>query len=230
MIEYKKWRKMLIVGMVCSFITTTLGDMPIAWLIYPETGNKLLDIILSCENLSVLQMACGVFFGAVFIPLQYYGFKAIAEIISKTECARCAQITGLGAWAYAFGGGTVHVLCVAAMFLCKTENVAGLAQIPQSVINFALFLLLPFSLVFMIFYLSMSIAIAVPILKGKTSFPKWAVIFNPLTGKIILNTLDIVVPNTKFFNGIRMGNMGVGSLLTFAAFYVMLSRKPARLL
>ncbi|NMD44663.1 MAG: hypothetical protein GYA88_04475, partial [Clostridiales bacterium] len=158
---------------------------------------------------------------------QYYGFKAIAEFFSKIECVRCAQITDLGAWAYAFGGGTVHVLCVAAMFLCKAENAGGLTQIPQSVIDFALFLLLPFSLVFMIFYLSMSVAIAIPILKGKTPFPKWAVIFNPLTGKIALNILDVAVPNTKFFNGIRMGNMGVGSLLTFAAFYILLSREPA---
>jgi hypothetical protein len=225
MIEYKKWRKMLIIGMICSFITTALGDMPIAWVIYPETGNKLLDIILSCDNLSVLQMACSVFFGAVFIPLQYYGLKAIAEIISKTVCTHCAQIIDLGARAYAFGGGTVHVLCVAAMFLCKTENASSLTHIPQSVVDFGLYLLLPFSVVFIVFYLSMSIAIAIPIFKGKTIFPKWAVIFNPLTGKIVLNLLDVVGPNTKFFNGIRMGNMGVGSLMTFAAFYILLPRK-----
>lgn len=210
--------------MICSFMTTILGDMPIAWLIYPETGNKLLDIVLSCNNLSLLQMACAVFFGAIFIPLQCYGFKAVAEIISKTECTRCAKVTELGAKAYAFGGATVHVLCVAAMFLCKIENTGSLTQIPKSAIDFSLYLLLPISVVFMMFYLLMSIAIAIPILKGKTILPKWAVICNPLTGKIVLHMLNVVGLNTKFFNGIRMGNMGVGSLITFAAFLIMLEK------
>ena len=224
MIEYKKWRKMLISGMIFSFLTIVLGDMPIAWLIYPETGNKLLDIILSCDNLSVSQMACGLFFGAVFIPLQYFGFKAVAEIISKNGCPRCAKITELGAKAYAFGGGTVHVLCVAAMYLCKIKNVASLSQLPQSLTDFSLYLLLPFSAVFIIIYLAMSIAIAIPFFKRKTIFPRWAFIFNPLTGKIVLNVLDVVAPNTKLFNGIRMGNMGVGSLMTFAVFLIMLEK------
>ena len=224
MIEYKKWRKMLVSGMVFSLLTTVLGDMPIAWLIYPETGNKLLDIILSCDNVSVLQMACAVFFGAVFIPLQYYGFKAVAEIISKADCPRCARITGLGAKAYAFGGGTVHVLCVAAMYLCKIENTASLTQLPQRAIDFSLYLLLPFSVVFIIIYLAMSIAIAIPIFKRKTLLPKWAFIFNPLTAKVVFNVLDVAGPNTKLFNGIRMGNMGVGSLMTFAAFLIMLEK------
>ncbi|NMD38724.1 MAG: hypothetical protein GYA87_08625 [Christensenellaceae bacterium] len=224
MLEYTKWRKMLMIGIIGSFITTVLGDMPIGWVIYPETGNKLLNLALGCGNLTVLQMACGLFFGAVFIPLQYYGVKAIAEIISKTEHINCAKIIEAGAKAYAFIGGTVHVLCVAVMFLCSIENVAGFTQIPHSVMDFSKYLILPVTTVFIFFYISMCIAIAVPILIGKTFLPKWAVIFNPLTGKILLNALAMFGLNTEFFNAIRMGNMGVGALMTFAAFYALLSR------
>ncbi|NLL92133.1 MAG: hypothetical protein GX222_06945 [Ruminococcaceae bacterium] len=144
MTEHKRWQKMLAGGMICAFISVALGDMPIGWAVYPKTGNKILNLVLGCGNLSLLQMATGLLFGAVFIPFQYYGFKAIAEIISKDGCTLCAKITELGARAYTFGGGTVHVLCVAAMFLCKTENTGSLLQIPQSVIDFSLWCLFLF--------------------------------------------------------------------------------------
>ena len=213
---------MLVSGMVFSLLTTVLGDMPIAWLIYPETGNKLLDIILSCDNVSVLQMACAVFFGAVFIPLQYYGFKAVAGLFLSRLSPLC-QDYRVRAKACIWRS-TVHVLCVAAMYLCKIENTASLTQLPQRAIDFSLYLLLPFSVVFIIIYLAMSIAIAIPIFKRKTLLPKWAFIFNPLTAKVVFNVLDVAGPNTKLFNGIRMGNMGVGSLMTFAAFLIMLEK------
>lgn len=224
MSEYKRWRKMLKIGTIAAIVTTVLGDMPIGWAVYPETGNMLMDLIFSCSKISVSRMGCATFFGAVFIPLQYYGFKAIAEIISKTGCDRCAEVVEIGAKAYGFGGGTVHVLCVAAMFACKAEITEGVTDLPQNALDFALWMLVPVTVVFMIFYLAMSIAIAVPILKGKTLLPKWAFIFNPLTGKILMNSSAFVLPNAGFFNAIRMGNMGIGSIITYAAFWVLLER------
>ncbi len=170
-------------------------------------------------------MGCAVFFGALFIPLQYYGFKAIAEIISETDCTRCAKLIKIGAKAYGFGGGTIHVLCVAAMFLCKMEMAEGLTAFPQKTLDFALWILTPIVIVFLIFYLVMSVAIAKPIFKGKTLLPKRAFIFNSLAVKILMNSLALVLPNTEFFNAIRMGNMGVGSIITFAAFWKLLAKQ-----
>ncbi|MCM1499224.1 MAG: hypothetical protein NC124_12230 [Clostridium sp.] len=222
--EYEKWKKMLLSGIIFAFITMVLGEIPIGWVEYPETGNELLDIIMGSGNLTVLQMASGVFFGGIFIPLQYYGFKAIAEILLKTECKHCAKITEIGAKAIALGGGIVHVMCVALMFVCRMENTSNLTQIPQSVMDFTLWLVLPFSAVFMVVYLPMTIAIAVPVVSGKTVFPKWAIIFNPLTGKILLNVLAMVLPNSKFINGIRMSNMGIGALITFVGWWILLEQ------
>ena len=221
---YKEWRRMLMSGMLCAFVTMLLGEIPIGWVTYPETGNELLDIIMGSGKLSVLQMASGALFGCICIPLQYYGFKAIADIISKTEFERCAKITDAGAKAIAFGGETVHVVCVALMFVCKLENTGGITQIPQNVMDFALWLVLPFSAVFMVIYLPMTVAMAIPIIKGKTIFPKWAVVFNPLTGKVVLNAIAMVAPNTEFVNGIRMSNMGIGSLITFAGLWILLGK------
>lgn len=229
MSEYKEWRKMLISGIVFAFVTIMLGEIPIGWVIYPETGNELLDIIMGSGKLSVLQMASGALFGGIFIPLQYYGFKAIADIISKTEYNRCAKLTEMGAKAIAFGGGTVHVVCVALMFVCKLENTGNITQVPQSIMDFTMWLVLPFSAVFMIIYIPMTVAMAIPIIKGKTIFPKWAVVFNPLTGKVVLNALALVAPNTELVNGIRMSNMGIGSLITFVGLWILFEKHQKQL-
>ena len=222
--EYEKWKRMLLSGIIFAFITMILGEIPVGWVKYPETGNVFLDISMGSGNLTIMQIASGIFFGGIFIPLQYYGFKAIAEILSKTECKRCAKAAEIGAKAVAFGGGTVHIIYVALMFVCRMENTSNLAQIPQSVIDFTLWLTLPISAVFMAVYIPMTIAMAVPVVRGKTAFPRWAVVFNPLTGKIILNILAMVLPNSEFINGVRMSNMGIGSLITFAGWRILLEK------
>ena len=110
------------------------------------------------------------------------------------------------------------------MFVCKLEDTGSLTQVPQSVVDFSLWFVLPFSLVFMIIYLPMIVAMAIPIIKGKTIFPKWAVIFNPLTGKVVLNAIAMIAPNTELVNGIRMSNMGIGSLITFVGLWILFEK------
>lgn len=222
--EYSKQKKLLMIGVIFSVITILLGEMPIGWASYPETGDKIADLIAGCGNLSLLQMASGTLFGGIFIPLQFFGFKAIADILYKSECHSCAKITEIGAWAVAFGGGTVHIVCIALMFVCKAENIANASQIPQNVMDFALWLAVPFAAVFMLVYIPMTIAMAVPILRGKTVFPRWAAIFNPLMGKIVINAISAATPNTELINGIRMSNMGIGSLITFLGLWILLDK------
>lgn len=222
--EFQKIKKHFTIGIVVSFVTVLLGEIPIGWVVNPETDNALLSMILGYASLSLPQLACGVFFGGVGIPLQYYGYKAIADIIYKSDCKKCARITEIGAKAIAFGGATVHVICVALMYICKLECTGNLSEIPQSIIDFTLWLVLPFSAVFMAIYTVMTMAMAIPIVTGKTIFPKWAVVFNPLAAKVFIPIIAMILPNTKFVNGLNMADMGIGSLVTFVGLLILLKR------
>ena len=71
----------------------------------------------------------------------------------------------------------------------------------------------------------MTISMAIPIIRGKTIFPKWAVIFNPLVAKILIPAISMVLPNTKLVNGLNMADMGIGSLLTFIGLLVLLEKQ-----
>lgn len=222
--EYIRLRKMFLFGIVVSLVTVFGGEIPIGWVVNPETDNAIFSMILGYASLSLPQLACGVFFGGIGIPLQYYGYKAIADIIDKSDCKKCAKLTEIGAKAIAFGGATVHVICVALMYICKRECSNTLTELPQNVIDFTLWLVLPFSVVFMTIYTVMTIAMAIPIVKGKTIFPKWAVFFNPLVAKVLIPIIAMILPNTKLVNGLNMADMGIGSLITFGGLLILLEK------
>ena len=121
----------------------------------------ILSMLSGYALLSLSQLACGIFFGWIGIPLQYYGYKAILDIISKSNCQKCAKLTEIGAKAIAFGGATVHVVCVALM---------------------------------------------------------------PLTSKVLIPIIDMLLPNTKVVNALNMADMGIGSLITFSGLLILFEK------
>ena len=219
---YQPLRKMLLIGAAASLVTVVGGELPIGWVVYPEAENYLLSMLLSCGDLSVLQLACGMFFGAIGIPLQYYGFEAVARIVALGGNEKSGKLIHWGALACAFWGGIVHAVCVALMFLCKVQDLQTMAR---GAMDFSLWLVLPISAVFLPIYYAMTAAMLVAIAGGKTVFPKWAAVFNPLTATLVLNLLPVIAPNTALMNALNMANMGIGSLLTFGGLLLLLPGK-----
>lgn len=226
--DSSKERKLLIIGICASLLTVLGGELPIGWVVNPEAEDEILSMIMGYSTLSLLQLACGVFFGSIGIPLQYYGYKAIASVIAKSECKHCAEITKIGAKAIAFDGAVVHVICIALMYICKLDCSNTITELPQSVVDFALWLVLPFSSIFMIIYTLMAFSIALPILKGKTIFPKWAAVFNPLLPKIFFPIIASFLPNTRIVNALNMADMGIGSLISFIGLLVILDKSQKK--
>ena len=114
------------------------------------------------------------------------------------------------------------------MYICKLECSNTMTELPQNVIDFTLWLVLPFSAVFMTLYSVMTIAIAVPVIKCKTIFPKWAVVFNPLATKVLIPIIAVFLPNTKIVNALNMADMGIGSLITFVGLLILFDKYQKR--
>lgn len=214
-------RKLLIIGLAASLIAVFLGELPIGWTLYPtvagdETG--MVGMLIGSGELSMLQLALGALFGGVFIPLHSIGFEATARIVENGGSEKAAKIIRAGAVATGFWGGIVHVICVALMFLCKVvdlSGVTGLTTIPQPVRDFALWLVMPICVVFMPVYYAMCIALFTSVVRGKTCLPRWAAVFNPVTGAVIMNVLPMLFPATELINALGMASMGIGSVITF---------------
>ena len=221
--RYEELKRLFLIGIIASAVTVIGGEIPIGWVVNPEAENEIISIIMGYGNLSDIQLACGVFFGGIGIPLQYYGFKAISLILKDGGSERCGKITEAGAKFTAFFGGIVHVICVALMFVIRMHMPIA-DDIPQDIIDFTLWLVLPVSAVFMTVYTAMLIAIFVAVVKGRMIFPKWAAVFNPMLTKVLIPAVSVVLPNTEMSNALNMADMGLGSLITFVGLYILLNK------
>ena len=223
-------RRYLLIGLLAAIVTVAGGELPIGWVEYPAVEGDvsgMAGMLLGSGRLSVAQLACGVLFGGVGIPLQYYGFEAAARLVGLGGSERSARLMHWGAAATAGLGGIVHVICVALMFVCgmaDLSGVTGLATIPPMVMDFALWLVMPISVVFMPLYYAMCVVLAVAVARGRTCLPRWAAVFNPLTATVLLNALPVLLPASPVVNALGMANMGIGSVLTFAGLLTLLPK------
>lgn len=221
-------KKLLIIGLIASVVTVIGGELPIGWVEYPAVEGDafgMLGMLIGSGHLSLLQLACGVLFGGVGIPLQYYGFEAAAQLAAQGGSRRSAKIIHWGALATGFLGGIVHVICVALMFVCRLVCTTEMTAIPQAALDFAIWLVAPISVVFMPIYYAMCIGMFVVILKGKTCLPKWAAVFNPLAATLVVNALPMLLPGSALVNALGMANMGIGSVWMFAGFLLLLRKQ-----
>lgn len=213
-------RRNLIWGLIASVITVLAGELPIGWVKYPNIDGDatgIIGMLLGSADLSLLQLASGALFGGIFIPLQYFGFKAAADIVALGGNPKSARIIRLGAVATALWGGIVHVVCVALMFVCRL-TVLPYDVLLTTVMEFLLCLVLPISIVFLPMYYAMTITLFLTILRGRTCLPRWAALFNPLLCTFLINALPMFAPNMELINALSMANMGIGSILTFGGF------------
>lgn len=228
--NYEYLKKLFIIGIIASVITVIGGEIPIGWVVNPEAKNEILSMIMGYGSLSLPQLACGVFFGGIGIPLQYYGYRAISVIVTQNGNEKCGKFIDIGAKSIAFFGGIVHILCVALMFVVKTEMSQITDSIPENTLNFALWLVMPISAVFMIIYTIMAAAMFIAVVKGMTVFPKWAAVFNPMAVKILIPVISAFLPNTEIVNALNMADMGLGSLITFVGFYILLKNNHRKVI
>lgn len=215
--EKNQTRRLLLIGLVASVATVLGGELPIGWVEYPKVANDftgMLGMMMGSADLSLWQLAAGTLVGGVCIPLQYFGFRGCAELVEAGGSRKAAGMIRAGAAATGFLGGIVHVICVALMFLCRMADFSS-GAIPRPLVDFTLWLVLPVSIVFMPVYYAMCIALFVAAVRKKTTLPRWAAVFNPLTGTLVLNALPLLLPPSAFVNALGMANMGLGSVLTF---------------
>jgi len=230
-----KIEKYLWIGIAGSILALA-GDLLLGWYILPEVGSPYANLVAGCKNISNIRCSLGGFLGGLGIPFTFFGFLAIALIITSGKSANAQRhgvLIKLGAYAMAFWGAAVHLLCVAVIFMVKFEYLAGyeagttlISAIPENTLLFIGWGTIPVIVVLlMVPYIIACVVMFADIVAGKTILPRWACIFNPLVAKIVLNLLTTIAPNTYLFNGLRMSNMSFGALVTFAAMLALYQKR-----
>lgn len=225
--EEPRTGRLLLIGLLASVATVLGGELPVGWVEYPNLTNDItgiLGMMKGSADLSLWQLAVGALVGGVCIPLQYFGFQGCAKLVEAGGSRKAACIIRIGAAATGGLGGIVHVVCIALMFLCRMVDFSA-AAMPQPLLDFALWLVMPLSILFMPMYYAMCMALFVAVARKKTVLPRWAAAFNPLTGTLVMNALPVFLPPSAFVNALGMANMGLGSVLTFGGLLWLVKKK-----
>lgn len=211
-------------------VLSIIGDTLLGGLTYAAGIGRMTGLMLSCQQLSYARIGMGALFGALGIPLTFFGFEQLARLLENGGAKRAAlhgKLMRAGAYSVAFWGAAVHVLCAAAMAAEKFALESGFAPtgestldtVPQQLLAPALWLLVPIMIIFVLMYTVACIVLFVDIAAGKTYLARWACVCNPFIIKIVLNALSNVMPNTPLFNGLRFSNMSFGALILFISFF-----------
>ena len=212
--DKNKIQTYLLIGLIAALVTVVLGELPIGWYITPNNNDMLQAQLDGYATLSMAQLAFGVFFGSIGIAFQSFGYKAISIVIrNEAKDKRASNIVNLGVMFCAMFGPIIHILAIMIMYLSRFLDV-------DTILDFALYFIIPITIVFMSVYLTMMIFIFFVIIKDETSLPRWFAFANPFIIMLLVDAITSFIGNYYISNSIHMADMGLASLITFIFWFV----------
>lgn len=198
-------------------VLTLIGDLLIGAAKFPEGANMIEGYFAVALAMPAWRPVLGGLIGFLGICLEFCGLMTIYPLIAR-KMPRGGRFYRLAMYVYlAVGGGAVHLPCGAFMWLYKSvAEAAGQAVGHDIALKYLLYFLLPVTIVFAVFFTGASIIQFIAFFKGRTPFPRWYCIFNPLIGKVVFNGMRRL-GNTALINGIGTSNMSLGALVMFTA-------------
>ncbi len=213
MLDHNKIMRCTTIGLIGALITVCAemlqGAVPSG-----ELAGKMGRLFSSFDALPVWRIGLGSTLGALGILLQFFGVYGIYLSFTNKE-SRIAKTYHVGMYVFSILGSIVHILMSMMIYAYKISM--------EHMTEVTLWFAAPMVILFFIGYIPFSLAMAMQFWKRQTVLPKWLFWLNPLFGKVFFNALTSVLPGSALVNGISFSNMGLSSLILFAA--VLLSMK-----
>lgn len=205
-------------------ISTMIGDFLLLGVSSAGAEGALGQYIMAAEAISYTRIGLAGFFGFVGIPLTAFGFDVLYRVV-KDPSAKLARWYRASVYGYAAFGGAIHIICCYLVTGMKKALETGTS--PDDMLSVLLTeqggYLIPSMVVFFACYLVNVSALALLLAKGRTAFPKWMWVLNPLTFKILLNAVA-KLGTGALLNGIGCSNMSLGSLIIFLVWGMQLRK------
>ena len=196
---------------------TLIGDCLIGAAKFPDGANLLEGYLAIALAMPSWRPILGGLIGFVGICLEFPGLMTIYPLI-RDKMPRGGSFYKLAMYIYlAAGGGAVHLPCGAFMWIYKAVAESAGKEIGRSIaLKYLLYFLIPATAVFSVFFIGASVVQFIAFIRGRTPFPKWYCVFNPLLGKAVFNSVRRL-GNTAVISGIGTSNMSLGAIIMFTA-------------
>ncbi len=196
---------------------TLIGDLLIGGSKFPDGADMIEGYFAIALAMPAWRPILGGLIGFAGICLEFPGLMTVCPLI-REKMPRGGRFYELAMYVYlAAGGGAVHLPCGAFMWIYRTVTAeAGQAAGHDVAMKYLLYFLLPVAAVFGVFFIGASAVQFIAFFKGRTPFPRWYCVFNPLIGKAVFNSVRRL-GNTALINGIGTSNMSLGAIVMFTA-------------
>lgn len=212
----EKSERYLRIGMFGA-VLTLIGDLLIGAVKFPDGANIIDGYFAAALAIPEWRPILGGMIGFIGICLEVCGLMTIYPLI-REKMPRSGRFYKLSMYVYlAVAGGAVHLPCGVFMWLYKSvTEAAGQTAGYDIAVKYLLYILMPVTAVFAMFFIGASIVQFIAFIKGYTPFPKWYCVFNLLIGKAVFNSVR-QFGNTALINGIGTSNMSLGAIVMFTA-------------
>lgn len=211
--------KMLKISLVGA-VLTLIGDFLIGCARFPDGAGMIDGYLASALAFPAWRPLAGGLIGLVGICMEVPGLLTVYYLM-KDKMPKGAAFYKFSMYVYlALGGAAVHLPCGVMMWLYqKVSALAGTAAAYDLVFQYVLYVMGPPVIVFAIFFLAANILMFIAFARGRTPFPKWYCVFNPILMKVLFNGLRFL-GNHAIINGIATSNMSLGGMILFIALLV----------
>ena len=210
-LDWNRIRKLFIIGLLGGCMTFA-GDWLLGYGVYDERLSGLERKLSQYLTLSDTKIFWSAFLGLIGISLEGLCYFSIYRLI---ESEKYAHIFRSGVFGYLmFAACGVHVPCLSNVFFYKHMMLENSETVYDLSVKFGLYFLLPAVIMFLIFFIVMSIGQIGAFSKGLTPYPKWCWIFSLPVGMAATMLLKFT-GNHAVANGLTAAWISVGNIWMF---------------
>jgi hypothetical protein len=208
-------------GIISSLLALS-ADMILGWGVADESLTGLEQYFSRYLTVSDTRIVLSAVIGMIGITIEtlcYFGvYRLIASRSAKLAHAYRAGLIGM----IAFGPFT-HVMCCASIYHLNALNKIDPSKASDGAVQFILCFLLPVTVVFFPFFLTVAIVQFKAFLKNETPYPKFCCIFSILSGLPVVILIKLI-GNYPAVYAITTGWISIGSLIAFSGLLINMKK------
>ena len=221
-IDWNKIALFLKIGILGAFVILA-GDLLMGWGVKDTSISGIEGQLSPYLTISDHRMFLASFFGLTGVPMAVVGHYGIYKLL-KPYSQKYARLYGIGNVGFLiFGGAGVHVSSVEAAFFYKYMTKSSPDTVLGSTVKFALYFLLPLSVILITCWLLMIYAHIRAVLGGCSPYPRWCAVFSMLAGTLLFSMIGLF-GNHKIVNALMVGAFSLGNIWTLSGHLLMLRK------
>jgi len=202
------------------------GDLILGWGVTDDSLSGIDQYFSRYLTVSDGRILASSLLGLIGIPVEclcYFGiYRVIANRSEKLAHIYRSGILGMLAF-----GSFVHVVCCAVIYHLNAIHRIDPSASSDEAVRFALYFLMPVSVIFFVFFFLTVITQIIAFAKGHTPYPKWCWIFSIASG-IVIVLITRLFGNSPFANALGTGWISLGSIWTYAGLLISMRHIDCR--